>query len=104
MLKQFKHLKNYLWNSPFHIKYYGLFVILVGLTSGCVSNYSLYSTQDSMQVKQVLEDNKLEVDGLGGARVVALTPDGSQLLVASADDNSLAIFNVDADSQLLFIG
>jgi len=55
-----------------------------------------------MQVKQVLEDNKLEVDGLGGARVVALTPDGSQLLVASADDNSLAIFNVDADFQLSF--
>jgi len=55
-----------------------------------------------MREKQVLEDNQQGVDGLGGARVAELTPDGNQVLIVSGDDNSLAIFNVDANFKLSF--
>ncbi|WP_019026207.1 lactonase family protein [Colwellia piezophila] len=102
MLNQLKYRKNYHWTSSSLIKKYGLIILLVSFTSGCVSTHRPYSTQEPMREKQVLEDNQLRVDGLGGARVAELTPDGTQLLVVSADDNSLAIFNVDSDFQLTF--
>ena len=84
------------------IKTYGLILLIVSFTAGCISNHKPYSTLESIREKQVLEDNQLGVNGLGGARVVQLTPDGTLLFVTSADDNSLAIFNVDADFKLTF--
>jgi len=91
-------------------KNYGLAFLILGLTftfiSGCVAtDRSLFNqelTQEPIREKQVLEDNKSGVDGLGGARIAELTPDGSQLLVASGDDNSLAIFDVDSDFKVTF--
>jgi len=91
-------------------KNYGLVIIFLGFTSvvisGCVATqrpfFNQELTQEPMREKQVLEDNKLGVDGLGGARIAELTPDGSQLLVASGDDNSLAIFDVDSDFKITF--
>lgn len=102
MLKQLRNRKNYHWTSSLPIKKYGLIILFVSLTCGCISTDRSYSTQEPMREKQVLEDNQLGVDGLGGARVAELTPDGTQLLVVSADDNSLAIFNVDSDFRLAF--
>ncbi|NQZ90075.1 MAG: beta-propeller fold lactonase family protein [Colwellia sp.] len=84
------------------IKTYGLILLIVSFTAGCISNHKPYSTLESIREKQVLEDNQRGVNGLGGARVVQLTPDGTLLFVTSADDNSLAIFNVDADFKLTF--
>jgi len=91
-------------------KNYGLAFLILGLTftfiSGCVATdrslFNLELTQEPIREKQVLEDNKSGVDGLGGARIAELTPDGSQLLVASGDDNSLAIFDVDSDFKVTF--
>ena len=94
MLKQLRDRKNYHWTSTLAIKNYGLIILLISFTSGCFSTHRSFLTQEQIQEKQVLEDNQLGVDGLGGARVAELTPDG-QLLVVSGDDNSLAIFNVD---------
>ncbi|MCJ8321235.1 MAG: lactonase family protein [Colwellia sp.] len=102
MLKQLRCRKNYHWTLSLPIKNYQLIIIFVGFISGCASTHSPYSTQELMREKQVLEDNELGVDGLGGARIAELTPDGSQLLVASGDDNSLAIFDIDSDFKLSF--
>jgi|GEM_PF-2644878 len=102
MLKQFISWKNYLYTHYFSFKSFGLIILFIGFTSGCISNPRPYMAQESMREMQTLEDNKLDVDGLAGARVAELTPDGSQLLVVSADDNSLAIFNVDSDFQVSF--
>ena len=102
MLKELRHQKNYHWTSSSPMKKYGLIFLLVSITCGCVSTPDSYSTQETMKEKQVLEDNKLGVDGLGGARVAELTPDGKHILVTSGDDNSLAIFNVDSDFELSF--
>jgi len=84
------------------IKTYGLILLIVSFTSGCISNHKSYSTLESIREKQVLEDNQRGINGLGGARVVQLAPDGTLLFVTSADDNSMAIFNVDADFKLTF--
>jgi len=94
---QIRHLA-----SSHPLKTFGLIILFISISSGCASTYKTHSTQESMQEIQVLEDNKLGVDGLGGARVVELTPDGKQILVASADDNSLAIFDVDLNFKLTF--
>jgi DNA-binding beta-propeller fold protein YncE len=102
MLNQFWYWKDDCLASLYLIKKYGLLILIVSVLSGCVSTHRLYLTQELMREKQVIEDNQLGVDGLGGARVVELTPDGRQLLVTSADDNALAIFNVDSDFKLSF--
>ncbi len=98
MLKQLKYRKNDHLISSIPI----LVMLFVSLTSGCIPTHRTYSTQEAIREKQVLEDNKLGVDGLGGARVAELTPDGSKILIASGDDNSLAIFDVDSDFKLSF--
>lgn len=41
----------------------------------------------------MVQDGAAGVDGLDGARALAITPDGSQLYVASQLDDALAIFN-----------
>ncbi|MFT5294766.1 MAG: 6-phosphogluconolactonase (cycloisomerase 2 family) [Colwellia sp.] len=102
MLKQLRSRKKSHWTSYLQIKKYGLITLFVCLISGCVSTDRPYSPQEPMREKQILQDNQFGVDGLGGARVAELTPDGTQLLVTSADDNSLAIFNVASDFQLTF--
>ena len=102
MLKQLRSRKKSHWTSYLQIKKYGLITLFVCLISGCVSTDKPYSPQEPMREKQILQDNQFGVDGLGGARVAELTPDGTQLLVTSADDNSLAIFNVASDFQLTF--
>jgi DNA-binding beta-propeller fold protein YncE len=80
-----------------------LLVILLGtLTYGCISSDSEVPNFETMREKQTLTDNRSGVDGLGGARVAELTPDGRQLLVVSADDNSLSIFNTHPNFELTF--
>lgn len=102
MLTQLIARKNDHLTSFLPVKKYGLMILFISFTSGCAPSHETYSSQESIRVKQVLEDNQLGIDGLGGARVAELSPDGSQLLVASADDNALAIFNVDSDFKLSF--
>jgi 6-phosphogluconolactonase (cycloisomerase 2 family) len=90
------------WVSNTSMKKYGLIILIASLVSSCIFNHKSHSILEPIRIKQVLEDNKLGVDGLGGARAVQLTPDGNLLLVTSADDNSLAIFNVDAEFEITF--
>jgi DNA-binding beta-propeller fold protein YncE len=80
-----------------------LLVILLGtLTYGCITSDSEVPNFETMREKQTLTDNRSGVDGLGGARVAELTPDGRQLLVVSADDNSLSTFNTHPNFELSF--
>jgi 6-phosphogluconolactonase (cycloisomerase 2 family) len=102
MFKQLRYSKIHHLASYLLIKKYGLIILFISIASGCTSTYKANTTQESMLEKQVLEDNQLGVDGLGGARVAELTPDGTQVVVVSGDDNSLAIFNVDSDFKLSF--
>jgi len=102
MFIQLLYSKIYHLASPLPIKTLGLIIFFLSISSGCTSTHRTYPTQESMREKQVLEDNQQGVDGLGGARVAELTPDGNQVLIVSGDDNSLAIFNVDANFKLSF--
>jgi DNA-binding beta-propeller fold protein YncE len=102
MSNQAINCENNVARSSFPIWKYGMITIIVSIIGGCQSSHKSNSIKESIQVKQVLKDNQLGVDGLGGARVAELAPDGSQLFVSSADDNSLAIFNVDSNFHLTF--
>ena len=51
---------------------------------------------------QLLQDNVNGVDGLDNPRIARVSPDGSQVLVASADDDALAVFDLDENFILTF--
>ena len=51
---------------------------------------------------QLLQDNANGVDGLDNPRIARITPDGSQVLVVSADDDALAVFDFDGNFKLTF--
>jgi len=51
---------------------------------------------------QLLQDNGNEVKGLDNPRIARMTPDGTQLLVVSADDDALAVFDLDQNFKLTF--
>lgn len=51
---------------------------------------------------QLLQDNVNGVDGLDNPRIARISPDGSQVLVVSADDDALTIFDLDEDFMLTF--
>ncbi len=56
----------------------------------------------TMTMVQVLVDNEAGVDGLDNPRSVKISPDGTHAVVASGDDNSLAIFDINDDFSLSF--
>jgi len=51
----------------------------------------------------MMKDGVDGVDGLNGARSIAINPDGSQVYVASQDDDALAVFNRNEDGSLEFV-
>jgi 6-phosphogluconolactonase (cycloisomerase 2 family) len=51
---------------------------------------------------QLLQDNVNGVDGLDNPRIARVSPDGLQVLVVSADDDALAIFDLDENLLLTF--
>lgn len=64
---------------------------LIALKAGCISTESYVPTYGTFHTKQVLKDNKLGIDGLAGARVVELTPDGAHLIVTTDKGDSLIV-------------
>ena len=50
---------------------------------------------------QLLEDSVSGVDGLNGADAVAITPDGTHVLVAGSVDNAVAVFQRDTATGVL---
>ena len=51
---------------------------------------------------QLLLDEENTLNGLDNPRVARMTPDGYQVLVASADDDALAIYDLNKNFQLTF--
>jgi len=49
-----------------------------------------------------MHDNEAGVDGLDNPRSAKISPDGTQVFVASGDKNSLAIFDIVDDFTLRF--
>jgi DNA-binding beta-propeller fold protein YncE len=83
------------------MKYVQQISILIVLTF-CLS--ACRSTVTTLQLTkvQLLQDNTNGIDGLDNPRIARLTPDGSQVLVTSADDDALAVFDVNAAFKLSF--
>ncbi len=48
-----------------------------------------------LSVSQILEDDVGGVDGLGGARSVAISEDGASVYVAASDDDAVSVFDRD---------
>ncbi|NQZ83038.1 MAG: beta-propeller fold lactonase family protein [Colwellia sp.] len=102
MSKQDRHKTSSSYNFTILNSKIGLVTVLVSLILGWTPSYAANATLKSISEIQVLKDSGFGMDGLAGARVAELTPDGSQILVSSADDNSLAIFDVGQDFHLTF--
>ena len=75
-----------------------LFFRLITLIAALNFNSSLAIDAKHAGIKleliQVVRDNENGVDGLDNPRAVKISPDGKTLLVASGDDNALAVFKV----------
>jgi 6-phosphogluconolactonase (cycloisomerase 2 family) len=56
----------------------------------------------NIAVAQVLKDGVDNVDGLGGAITVAVSPDGKNVYVGGSTDDAIAVFARDAAGQLSF--
>ncbi|ABV37391.1 hypothetical protein Ssed_2784 [Shewanella sediminis HAW-EB3] len=72
------------------------------LTSHSTSSDSKLTATIPTTMVQVLIDNEACIDGLDNPRAVKISPDGTHAVVASGDDNSLAIFDIDDDFTLSF--
>ncbi|MFT6989011.1 MAG: DNA-binding beta-propeller fold protein YncE [Paraglaciecola sp.] len=77
-------------------------VLFVIISAACLN--ACISSVKTMQLTkiQLLQDNINGVDGLDNARIARITPDGSQVLVASADDDALAVFDIDENFVMTF--
>ncbi len=71
-----------------------LYVAAAG--DNAVTVFSRDTTTGLLQLKQVYRDGVQEVDGLGGAFALALSPEGSQLYALGSAENALAVFRRDA--------
>jgi len=65
-------------------------------------NFSLATPMQNIELIQVLRDNIDGADGLDNPRFISITSDHSKVFVASGDDDSLAIYNLDSDFKLTF--
>lgn len=73
-------------------------IILMFCTSACTS------IAKSIQLTkiQLLQNNTNQIRGLDNPRVAKVTPDGSKILVVSADDDALAVFDLNENFKLSF--
>ncbi len=55
---------------------------------------------EELEQIQVVFDGQGGVDGLAGARDIAVSPDGFHVYVAGADDDAIAVFERDVDGEL----
>lgn len=73
------------------------------MVSFCLLGCSQFNSVINLKRIQLLQDNSQGVDGLNNARLARFTPDFSQVLVISADDDSLTTFELDKKLKLTFI-
>jgi DNA-binding beta-propeller fold protein YncE len=70
----------------------GAHVYVAGAQDGTVTVFERTVPGGTLTLVEAQEDGVAGVDGLGGARELALSPDGAHLYVAGQADNALAVF------------
>lgn len=65
--------------------------------------YSRDAATGVLTPRQQLTDNVNNVDGLGGAWAIAVSPDGHYIYVSGAVDNAVAVFSRDTGGLLSFV-
>jgi len=88
-------------NGVFTLKYLQKIFLVLLMTIG-ISNCAFAIQPIKLENIQLLLDDTNGVDGLNNPRIARITLDGSQVLVVSADDDALTIFDVDKDFKLTF--
>jgi 6-phosphogluconolactonase (cycloisomerase 2 family) len=73
-------------------------ILLTLLFMGCTTSIEAIQLQKT----QLLLDEKNTINGLDNPRIARMTPSGDQVLVASADDDALAIYELDNNFRLTF--
>jgi DNA-binding beta-propeller fold protein YncE len=83
----------------------GKFVYVASRVDDSVTVFRRLSVSGNLQFVNAYRDGVGGVDGLNGARAVAVSPDGNQVYVASQNDHALAVFDRDETFGLLqFVG
>ncbi len=72
-----------------------------GTTDDAVAVFARDAVTGVLTAVEVQRESDPAVDGLDGATAVALSPDGKNVYVASADDDALAVFSRDAGTGAL---
>jgi len=80
----------------------GSYVYVAGRLDDAVAIFWRNPSSGMLTYLGMMQDGVGGVDGLDGARALAVSPDGRQIYVASQYDDALAVFNVD-DGSLSFV-
>ncbi len=83
----------------------GAFLYAVGMFDDALVSFSRDPATGGLTYLGRIKDGEVGVDGLDGARSIAISPDGMNLYVASWDDNALALFSRDPVTGMVgFLG
>jgi 6-phosphogluconolactonase (cycloisomerase 2 family) len=83
----------------------GAYLYVASRSEDAVAVFVRFLNTGALVEIEVERDGADGVDGLNGARAVAVSPDGSQVYVVSQVDDALAVFARDGSSgELLFVG
>ncbi len=79
----------------------GMHAYTVGETDDAVSVFSRNANTGELTFLQVLKDGVGGVDGLDGARSIAVSADGQSVYAVGFEDDALSVFSRDANTGLL---
>jgi 6-phosphogluconolactonase (cycloisomerase 2 family) len=79
----------------------GNFVYVVSYGDSAITVFARNPVSKKLVFIQVIEDNVNGVDGLAGARLVAVSADGKSVYVAGSSDNAVAVLGRDPNTGLL---
>ena len=80
----------------------GRSVLATGREYGTLAVFARDASVDDLTFVGVFVDDVGGLDGIAGASAVAVSPDGKHVYVAGTNDHALAIFERDAESQVLY--
>lgn len=81
----------------------GANVYATGMADHAVAVFARDAASGRLAFVEALFDGAAGIDGLGGAWLVAVAPDGATLYVAGATDDAIAVFRRNANGTLTFV-